>query len=162
MDPAYKVNQHLVYPLQGVGEIKAIEERSFKGENILYYIIYLDISDMTVMVPVNKTEELGIRPIVSKEESLEALKLLTLDYEPVTADWKMRYQMNLDLLKSGSIADNAAVVRTLYHRSKIKELPIQERKLYDNALKILSDELIYSLGKSRSEIEELIFSKLES
>ena len=158
MDPAYKVNQHLVYPLQGVGEIKAIEERSFKGENILYYIIYLDISDMTVMVPVNKTEELGIRPIVSEEESLDALQLLTLDYEPVAADWKMRYQMNLDLLKSGSIADNAAVVRTLYHRSKIKELPIQERKLYDNALKILSDELIYSLNKSRSEIEELIFS----
>ncbi len=162
MEPAYKVNQHLVYPLQGVGEIKAIEERTFKGENILYYIIYLDISDMTVMVPVNKTEELGIRPIVSKEESLEALQLLTLEYEPVTADWKMRYQMNLDLLKSGSIADNAIVVRTLYHRSKVKELPIQERKLYDNALKILSDELIYSLEKSRSEIEELIFSKLES
>ena len=162
MDPAYKVNQHLVYPLQGVGEIKAIEERTFKGEDILYYIIYLDISDMTVMVPVNKTEELGIRPIVSKEESLEALQILTLEYEPVTADWNMRYQMNLDLLKSGSIADNAIVVRTLYHRSKIKELPIQERKLYDNALKILSDELIYSLGKPRNEIEELIFSKLES
>ncbi len=162
MDPAYKVNQHLVYPLQGVGEITSIEKRLFKGEEVLYYIIYLDISDMTVMVPVNKTEELGIRPIVSEEESIKALDQLTLDYEPVTADWKMRYQMNLDLLKSGSIFDNAVVVRTLYHRSKIKELPIQERKLYDNALKILSDELIYSLDKSKSEIEELIFSKLES
>lgn len=161
MNPAYKVNQHLVYPLQGVGEITAIENRTFKGNKILYYIIYLDISDMTVMVPVHKTEELGIRPIVSEEESNKALNQLTLAYEPVTADWKMRYQMNLDLLKSGSIQDNAIVVRTLYHRSKIKELPIQERKLYDNALKILSDELIYSLGKSRSEIEELIFSKLE-
>ena len=162
MDPAYKVNQHLVYPLQGVGEITSIEKRTFKGEEILYYIIYLDISDMTVMVPVHKTEELGIRPIVSEEESFRALEQLTLEYVPVTADWKMRYQMNLDLLKSGSVDDNAVVVRTLYHRSKIKELPIQERKLYDNALKILSDELIYSLKKSRSEIEELIFSKLES
>jgi len=161
MNPAYKVNQHLVYPLQGVGEITAIENRTFKGNELLYYIIYLDISDMTVMVPVHKTEELGIRPIVTEEESNKALKQLTMEYEPVTADWKMRYQMNLDLLKSGSIQDNAIVVRTLYHRSKIKELPIQERKLYDNALKILSDELIYSLGKSRSEIEELIFSKLE-
>ena len=162
MDPAYKVNQHLVYPLQGVGEITAIETRSFKGKEILYYIIYLDISDMTVMIPTEKTEELGIRPIVAPEESLKALELLTLEYEPVTADWKMRYQMNLDLLKAGSVEDNATVVRTLYHRSKIKELPIQERKLYDNALKILSDELIYSLEKSKSEVEELIFSKLES
>ncbi len=162
MNSAYKVNQHLVYPLQGVGEITSIEKRTFKGEEVLYYIIYLDISDMTVMVPVHKTEELGIRPIVSEQESKKALEQLTMEYVPVTADWKMRYQMNLDLLKSGSIGDNAVVVRTLYHRSKIKELPIQERKLYDNALKILSDELIYSLNKSRQEIEELIFSKLES
>ena len=162
MNPAYKLNQHLVYPLQGVGEITAIETRTFKGKEVLYYIIYLDISDMTIMVPTEKTEELGIRPIVSPEESIKALELLSVEYEPVVADWKMRYQMNLDLLKAGSVEDNATVVRTLYHRSKVKELPIQERKLYDSALKILSDELIYSLQKTKNEVEEMIFSKLEA
>ena len=81
--------------------------------------------------------------------------------EPVLADWKLRYQMNLDLLKKGSIIDIANVVRALYHRSRIKELPILERKLYDSALKLLIDEISFSLLKGKDEVEELIFSKLK-
>ena len=161
MNPQYKTNQHLVYPLQGVGEITEITERKFKDNQILYYMIYLEVSDMTVMIPVEKADELGLRAIVSQEKTHETLAHLSADYEPVTADWKMRYQMNLDLLKSGSVIDNATVVRALYHRSKIKELPIQERKLYDSALRILSDEIMYSLDISREEAGQLIFSKME-
>ena len=53
----------------------------------------------------------------------------------------MRYQMNLELLKQGSIRDIATVVRALYQRKKVKELPIMERKLYDSALQLLVDEV---------------------
>ncbi|MDY7026861.1 MAG: CarD family transcriptional regulator [Spirochaetota bacterium] len=160
--PTFKVKQHVVYPLQGVGQITSIEKKPFKGNDIMYYIIYLEISDMTVMVPVDKAEELGIRSIVSKKESQKALHHISLQHEPVTADWKLRYQMNLDLLKSGSVIDIATVVRTLYHRSKVKELPIQERKLFDNALKILVDEISFSLNKEKVDVEDLIFNSLEA
>ncbi len=160
--PTFKVKQHVVYPLQGVGQITSIEKKPFKGNDIMYYIIYLEISDMTVMVPVDKAEELGIRSIVSKKESQKALQHISLQHEPVTADWKLRYQMNLDLLKSGSVIDIATVVRTLYHRSKVKELPIQERKLFDNALKILVDEISFSLNKEKVDVEDLIFNSLEA
>ncbi|MBT3274177.1 MAG: CarD family transcriptional regulator [Spirochaetales bacterium] len=158
----FKEKQEVVYPLQGVGQVTKIEERMFKDEKLLYYIIYLEVSDMTVMVPVDKAEELGIRAIVSKSESDKALKLLTEDYEPVSSDWKLRYQMNLDLLKSGSVMDIATVVRTLYHRSKVKELPILERKLFDSALKLLVDEVSFSLNKSKEDVEALVFGKLET
>jgi CarD family transcriptional regulator len=70
--------------------------------------------------------------------------------------------MNLDLLKKGSVTDIATVVRTLYHRSKVKELPILERKLFDSALKLLVDEVSFSLRKSKDDVEQLIFSKLEA
>jgi CarD family transcriptional regulator len=58
--------------------------------------------------------------------------------------------------------DIASIVRSLYHRSKVKELPIQERKLYDSAMKLLEDEITYSLRKPREEVEGLIFTRLES
>jgi CarD family transcriptional regulator len=157
----YKKNQQIVYPLQGVGKVVTIEERPFRATRLLYYIIYLEVSDMTVMVPVERADELGIRPIVDKRESQKALKLISEDYEPIPADWKLRYQMNLDLLKKGSVLDIATVVRALYHRSRIKELPILERKLYDNALRLLVDEISFSLDKSKTEVEELVMSKLE-
>ncbi|MFW6234884.1 MAG: CarD family transcriptional regulator, partial [Spirochaetota bacterium] len=85
---------------------------------------------------------------------------ITEDYEPVTADWKMRYQMNHDLLKQGSVKDIATVVRALYHRSKVKELPILERKLFDSALKLLVDEVSFSLNKPKADVEKNIFEKL--
>ena len=133
----YKVNQKIVYPSQGVGTIQEIKEKKFKDQMILYYVIYLDVSDMTVMIPVEKSDELGIRAIVSKEEALNAIEMIGQEFEPITSDWKLRYQMNLELLKKGSINDIASIVRCLYHRSKVKELPILERKLYDSAKKLL-------------------------
>ena len=161
-DAEFKEKQHVVYPLQGVGRIDSVEEREFQGSTLLYYVIYLEVTDMTVMVPVNKAEELGIRAIVPQKDADKALKLISEEYEPVTADWKMRYQMNLDLLKKGSVTDIATVVRTLYHRSKVKELPILERKLFDSALRLLVDEVSFSLDKPKSEVEQIVFGKLET
>ena len=69
----YKVNQKIVYPSQGVGTIQEIKEKKFKEQMVLYYVIYLEVSDMTVMIPVDKCEDLGIRAIVSKEEALNAI-----------------------------------------------------------------------------------------
>lgn len=159
---AYAVDQRIVYPSQGVGRIIEIREKAFKDSKVLYYIIYLEFSDMTVMVPCDKADELGIRAIVPRDEAEKALSFISEEYAPIPTDWKLRYQMNLDLLKKGSIMDIASVVRSLYHRSKIKELPILERKLYDSAINLLQDEISFSLGKPKEEIAELIHARLES
>ena len=159
--PDFVIGDFVVYPLQGVGIINKIEEKTLRGNTSLYYEIFLEISDMTVMVPVSKIEELGIRSIVSPSEAMMAIDGISNRLEQVPVDWKARYQMNVDLLKEGSIASIAKVVQILYHRSKIKELPVQERKLYDNALRILIDESALALDRPREELEALIFSKLE-
>ena len=161
MKTAFKVNQKIVYPSQGVGVVTEVFEKNFKEEKVLYYKIYIEASDMIVMVPVNNAENLGIRQIVSAKEAEEALKLLSDDFEPITSDWKLRYQMNLDLLKKGTVKDIATIVRCLYNRSKVKELPILERKLYDSAKKLLEDEISFALGKPAKEIEAEIHTRLE-
>ncbi len=157
----FAVNERIVYPGQGVGEILEISQKKFKETLLDYYVIYFEESDMTVLVPVEKANELRIRRIVSAEEADRALSFLSEKFEPIPTDWKMRYQMNLDLFKTGSVLDNASIVRSLYHRSKIKELPIQERRLYDSAYRIFYDELSCALGKEKTEIEALVHSFLE-
>ncbi len=157
----FALGDHVVYPLQGVGLINKIEEKTLRGNTCMYYEIFLEISDMTVMVPVEKASELGIRAIVDSDEANKAINTISNKLEQVPVDWKARYQMNVDLLKQGSISSIAKVVQILYHRSKIKELPVQERKLYDSALRILIDESALSLNRPRTELEALIFSKLE-
>ena len=157
----FKVKQQIVYPSQGVGVITEIFEKEFNEEKALYYKIYLEVSDMVVMVPVNHAKDLGIRAIVEAKEAKKALNILSEDFEPITSDWKLRYQMNLDLLKKGTIADIAKIVRCLYNRSKIKELPIQERKLYDSARTLLIDEIAIALGKDTKDVEGMVHAKLE-
>lgn len=157
----FSMNQTVVYPSQGVGKITDIFKKEFKGEMVYYYKIYLEVSDMYVMVPVMNSGALGIRAIVSAAEAKKALESISDDFEPPTSDWKLRYQMNLELLKKGTINDIAAIVRCLYHRSKVKELPILERKLYDNAKKLLEDEIAEAMGISTSEVEAMLHAKLE-
>jgi CarD family transcriptional regulator len=141
--------------------IKQIEARDFKGEKVLYYTIFLEGTDMTVMVPVTKAEELGIRAIVPAEEAERALEYIGEEFEPNPSDWKLRYQQNLDLLKKGTVLDIAAIVRSLYHRSQVKDLPIMERKLYDQALKLFEDEIAHSLKKTKEEVQRLIMQRLD-
>jgi RNA polymerase-interacting CarD/CdnL/TRCF family regulator len=157
----FRIAQKVVYPSQGVGKVTDITEQAFKDQKLWYYNIYIEASDMVVMVPVERADELGIRAIVSAEEAEKALNLLSDDFEPITSDWKLRYQMNLDLLKKGSILAIATIVRCLYNRSKVKELPILERKLYDSARKLLEDEISFAMGKTAKEVETLIHTKLE-
>ncbi|MBR4321843.1 CarD family transcriptional regulator [Treponema sp.] len=157
----FAIDQRVVYPSQGVGQVKEIFEKKVGENTVKYYKIYLEVSDMVVMIPVANAAMIGIRPIVCAEDAKKALELLGQEMEPVTSDWKLRYQMNLDLLKKGSIFDIVSIVRCLYHRSKVKELPILERKLYDNAKKLLEDEIAFALGMPSKEIEAMLHAKLE-
>ncbi|MCX7775009.1 MAG: CarD family transcriptional regulator [Spirochaetaceae bacterium] len=157
----FQLDQRVVYPSQGVGRIMEIREKMFNNQKTLYYIIYLEFSDMTVMVPVDKVDALGIRPLVSREEAAKALDYISEAASTIPSDWKLRYQMNLDLLKKGSIMDIAAVVRSLYTRSKVKELPILERKLYESALNLLQDEIAYALERPKEEIAKIIKANLD-
>ncbi|MBQ5400337.1 MAG: CarD family transcriptional regulator [Treponema sp.] len=157
----FAINQKVVYPSQGVGTVTDVFKKEFKGEMVYYYKIYIPVSEMTVMVPVMNSHLLGIRAIVSKEEAQKAIDMIADNFEPATSDWKLRYQINLELLKKGTVQDITQIVRSLYYRSKVKELPIQERKLYENAKTLLKDELSEAMGISPEEVEALFHAKLE-
>jgi CarD family transcriptional regulator len=62
----FKKGQQVVYPLQGVGLVENIEERSFKGEMVPYYVMYFDVSDMTIRIPVATAAEQGFERLSLK------------------------------------------------------------------------------------------------
>ncbi len=69
----FNIGEHVVYPLQGVGVVKDIKERVVRNEPVMYYVIYIDMSDMTVSIPVEKVSESGVRAIVSADDANKAL-----------------------------------------------------------------------------------------
>ena len=157
----FSINEIVVYSGQGVGVVQEIVQKTIADELLEYYVIYLSDSDMTVLVPVTRSKELGVRSIITKKEAKEAIEFLKEVNEPVIMDWKARYQKNMQLFKSGDIKNTAIVVKSLYRRSKVKELPIQERKLYEAAYNVFLDEIVAVLKLKKKEVEEMIHNAIE-
>ena len=71
-------------------------------------------------------------------------------------DWKIRYQNNMNKIKSGSIYSVAEVCRNLYKRAKDKELSLMERRLYESAYNLISSEIALSKEIDIEEAGNLI------
>jgi CarD family transcriptional regulator len=157
---SYSIGAKVVYPLHGVGIISSIEDKTVLGETRSYYIIKLAISDMTVMIPTHRSDELGLRLVVTSKDIKEALRIIEEDSADIDEDWKTRYQNNFDKIKSGSIFDVAEVVRNLFHRNKIKELSIMEKKLYENAYRLLVDEISIVKDMKKEAVQDIVAERL--
>ena len=157
INAVFKIGDNVVYPLQGVGCILAKEMRNTRE----YYRVQINSSDMDVLVPVDTAQSLGLRHLASATEARKAISSLSVRREMGRTDWKQRLILNQELMKEGSMLAVAKVVNSLYHRSKVKELPVQERKLYDSALTLLVDESSSVLGIDQEEMKKKIFSRLE-
>ena len=153
----FNIGDAVVYPMQGVGFIRARETRREKE----YYRVQISASDMDVLLPVDTASALGLRHLASATEAKKAISSLSEKRDSRGLDWKQRLLMNQELMKEGTLSSVAKVVNSLYRRSKVKELPVQERKLYDSALSILVDESSSVLGIGAEEMKKKIFAKLE-
>ncbi|HOU85305.1 MAG TPA: CarD family transcriptional regulator [Spirochaetota bacterium] len=147
----YKQGDKLVYPMHGVGIIEAIEKKEVLGQKLEFYIMTIVNNGMKVMIPVKNADHVGLRPIISKNEVKKVLTIISQGETEREDDWKLRYQNNIDKIKSGSIYEVSKVARDLYRRGREKELSIMERKLYENAYNLLIHEI--ALAKS-IDIEE--------
>lgn len=113
-------------------------------------------SKMKVMIPVERAVEVGIRSIIDKKEIKKVLTLLKKDEIDTEEDWKVRYQNNMNKIKSGSIFEVADVCRNLYKRAYGKELSIMERKLYESAYNLVKMEIALSKGVSQEEAGNIV------
>lgn len=138
----FEVGDTIVYPIHGVGTIEGIEKKTILGKRNEFYIISIMSSGMKVMVPVKTAEDkIGIRGIIPKKNVNKVIDVLVKENVKLEEDWKLRYQQNLEKIKSGDIFRVAEVTRDLYRRGQEKELSIMERKLYENAYQLLTNEL---------------------
>ena len=68
----------VVYPKHGVGEIIKIESMEIASIKTMFYVVKMEQSKLTIRVPIEKQEEVGLRKISSKKivnEVYEVLKL---------------------------------------------------------------------------------------
>jgi CarD family transcriptional regulator len=114
------------------------------------------------MIPVNNAKDIGIRGIIPKKDIKKVIAILSTEAEAIEEDWKLRYQNNIDKVKSGSIYEVAEVARDLFKRGNEKELSIMERKLYENAYQLITYEVAMSKSIPIDEAGNIVSEALSS
>ncbi len=152
----FDIGDRIVYPMHGAGVIVGIEEKKILGEVHKYYVVQISVSDMKVMLPVNNTETIGIRKIVSQDAANAAINHFHTCGEDCNDNWNQRYRDNIEKLKSGNLLDVVTVAKTLLLRDRKKSLSNAERKMLSNARNIMISELVLAKEQSYDEIESLL------
>jgi CarD family transcriptional regulator len=156
----FQVGDLAVYPAHGVGEIKAIESRVVNGEKHNFYIMKVIENGMTIMIPTNNVESVGLRDVINRKEIPKVYAVMKFRKESMTDNqtWNRRYREYMDKIKTGSLYDVAEVFRDLFLLKLNKDLSFGERKLYDTA-QIL---LVRELSTAKKTDEDTIISEIES
>lgn len=147
----FAIGDKVVYPMHGAGIIQKIEDQQVLGETRSYYILHIPYGNMQVMVPVENSDQVGVRPIVSPDKVNAVYELLREESTEMDDNWNRRFRENMEKLKSGDIFEVAEVVRNLIRVDRIKKLSTGEKKMLANAKQILISEIV--LIKDVNEIE---------
>ena len=140
----YKVGDKVVYPHHGAGTVVKREKREVLGEKREYLTIKILHNDMTVNVPTENAEKVGLRGVIDEETVELVLKALTGNGTTMPKNWNRRFKHNRDKMKTGDILELAEVVRNLALRDREKGLSTGEKQMFVKAKKILASELMYA------------------
>lgn len=138
----FDIGDKIVYPMHGAGIIEDIEVKKILGESRKYYILKVPCGDMKIMIPIESSDEIGVRGIISVEQMSSVIDILKSDSTEMSNNWNRRYRENMDKLKTGDIYNVAEVVRNLMRTDKEKKLSTGEKKMLSNAKQILISEMI--------------------
>jgi CarD family transcriptional regulator len=141
----YKAGDRVVYPHHGAAIIEDTEMIELNGEERKYFVLKTAHDDLTVRVPVDKVDEVGMRPPISLEDVEDLFVLLSKKDVREPANWSRRFKNHQEKLKSGDVYQVAEVVRNLALREKAKGLSAGEKNMYTKARKVLVSELSFAL-----------------
>ncbi|MFO7577664.1 MAG: CarD family transcriptional regulator [Pelovirga sp.] len=149
----FEIGDMAVYPTQGVGVIEDIEVREYAGQSQRFYILRLVDSDMRIMVPVGNVKSVGMRRLIDQKRITGIFDALA---EPTEngkiASWSRRQREYNDKLKTGNLLEVAEVLRDLYQIRTAKELSYGEKKVLEQARKLLVTEVALAEGAKEDQV----------
>jgi CarD family transcriptional regulator len=150
---AFDVGDKVVYPHHGAAIIERREKREAFGEEKEYLVLRLSFGDLTLSVPVDNTDEVGLRDVIDVDEVDEVFAVLRKKDARMPTNWSRRFKNHVEKLKSGDVYEVAEVVRNLSNRDAEKGLSAGEKRMLAKARQILLSELVFAIDITTEEAE---------
>ena len=158
-----KIGEIVVYPKHGVGEIAKIETMEISNIKTNFYIVKMEQSKLTIRVPLDKKNEVGLRKISSKKIIEEVYSTLKLKPKIRRIMWSRRAQEYEAKIFSGDPIKISEVVRDLFRKSSQAEQSYSERQMFQVAIERLAREVAAvektDYFQSTEKIEQILNKK---
>ena len=155
-ESVFHIGDKVVYPNHGVGIIEQISSRTF-GETVeKFYLLKIKSSSLKVMVPFHNVSSVGLRRVVKNGEVQKILDFLTDGDCANSADWKDRFKENSEKMRTGSLLEVAAVLKSLLLLNQSKPLSFREKKMLERARYLLVSELAMAKNLEEPAVEDML------
>src|ERR687884_198967 len=132
----FKVGETVVYPHHGAALIESIETRTIKGEDKLYLVLKVAQGDLTIEVPAENCDLVGVRDVVGQDGLDRVFEVLRAPHTEEPTNWSRRYKANLEKLSAGEKRMLAKARQIL-----VSELALAEHTNEDKAEALLDEVL---------------------
>lgn len=114
-------------------------------------------SNLTVGVPVENAEEIGLRTVFDEVQMQALFEVLRAPSREEDPQWSRRFKDNQERLRTGDIFVIAGLVRDLSRRLQSKgSMSHAEKDMLQYAKKPLATEIALSKGIGLQEAEEIL------
>lgn len=137
----FEVGETVVYPHHGAATITEVKERKIKGETKTYLKLNVTQGDLTIEVPADNVDMVGVRDVIGQEGLDQVYEVLQAPFVEEPTNWSRRYKSNLEKLASGDVIKVSEVVRDLWRRDQDRGLSAGEKRMLSKARQILVSEL---------------------
>ena len=153
MKQQFTVGDKAVYPVHGVAEVVALEQRDIGGNQTNVYILKIMDTGLKIMVPTMNAGSVGLRELISSKQAKEVYAILkSRDIPRDTQTWNRRYREYMEKIKTGSVFEIAEVLRDLSVLRATKDLSFGERKMLETARGLMVKELAIAKGVPEDKI----------
>ena len=151
-----RVGSKIVHSLHGVGTVETTEEKTILGRPTNFAVISFQDDKLKIMVNLDQKNSL-IRPLMNPSEVelvMDHLKNHTCG--TIISKSTLRYNLNLQKIKSGDPNSMCEVIKELSSLLEEKRITQKEMSMLEQIRKILASELSQVKNKSEEEMAEWI------
>ena len=159
----FEVGETVVYPHHGAAKIIEVKKRKLGGEEKLFLKLQVNQGDLTIEVPAENCDLVGVRDVIDQEGLEQVFEVLRAPFTEEPTNWSRRYKANLEKLASGDVIKVSEVVRDLWRRDQeVRSLSAGEKRMLAKARQILVSELALAEKTDEEQASKVLDEVLAS